>query len=510
MASTAWRKNPLIYEINAWTWLADLSQKHGQRITLGNVPDAEIDALVRWGFDAIWLMGVWERSPAGRNVALNHPGLQEEFHRALPDFKPEDVVGSPYAVRNYVVDAHLGGPPGLAAIRQQLTARGLRLVLDFVPNHVAVDHPWLVSHPECFIQGTKDESDDKPDQFFDKVDAGRTRVYAYGRDPNFPPWTDTAQLNAFSPALRAKAVDTLQSIASQCDAVRCDMAMLVTNRVFAGTWGERAGEVPPSEYWEVAIPAVKGEYPDFKFLAEVYWDMERELQQQGFDYLYDKRLYDGLQNDPAHTIAAYLETDLTYQEHMVRFIENHDERRATVALGAGRDLAAAVLIATLPGATLLHEGQLVGHQIKLPVQLDRRPPEPDNAQVETFYRMLLDEVRHPVYHDGEWRLRECTPAWDLNASNRGLIAYTWRQGDERRLVVVNYSAMSAQSRVPLPDFGLAKQKWTLHDAMHLVDYERDGDEMSDAGLYIDLLPWQAHMFRFDPLPPAAAPPSATG
>jgi hypothetical protein len=510
MASTPWRKNPLIYEINAWTWLAALTQEHGHPITLGSVPDADIDALAGWGFDAIWLMGVWERSPAGRNVALNHPGLQEEFRRALPDFRPEDVVGSPYAVRNYAVDAHLGGPAALATFRQQLAARGLRLVLDFVPNHVAVDHPWLVSHPECFVQGTKDESDDKPDQFFDKVDAGHTRVYAYGRDPYFPTWTDTAQVNAFSPALRAQAVDTLLSIASQGDAVRCDMAMLVTNQVFAKTWGARAGAIPPSEYWEVVISAVKARYPDFKFLAEVYWDMERALQQQGFDYTYDKRLYDCLRNDPAREVVTYLEVDFAYQDHMVRFIENHDEARATVALGAGRDLAAAVLVVTLPGATLLHEGQLVGHQIKLPVQLDRRPPEPDNAQVEAFYRMLLDEARHPAYHAGEWRLRECNPAWDLNASNRSLIAYTWRLGDERRLVVVNYSATSAQGRVPLPDFGLAKQKWKLHDVMHRVDYERDGDEISDSGLYVDLLPWQTHVFQFAPLAPAAAQSPATG
>jgi len=507
--SPSWRKNPLIYEINAWTWLAALTQKYGQPVTLGSVPDAEFDGLGGWGFDGVWLMGVWERSPAGRNIALNHPGLQEEFRRALPDFKPEDVVGSPYAVRNYTVDAHLGGPAGLAAFRQQLATRGLRLVLDFVPNHVAIDHPWLVSHPECFIQGTKDESDTRPDQFFDKVDSGRTRVYTYGRDPHFPPWTDTAQVNAFSPALRARAVDTLHSIASQCDAVRCDMAMLVTNRVFAQTWGERARQIPPSEYWEVVISAVKAEYPDFKFLAEVYWDMERELLQQGFDYTYDKRLYDRLQNDPARAVVSHLEADPAYQEHMIRFIENHDERRATVALGAGRDLAAAVLIATLSGAAMLHEGQLVGHQIKLPIQLGRRPPEPDNAQVETFYRMLLGEVRHPAYHDGEWHLRECNPAWDLNASNRSLIAYTWRLGDERRLVVVNYSPTSAQGRVPLPDFDLAKQKWTLHDAMHRVDYARDGDEMSDPGLYIDLLPWQAHIFQFAPLPPATEQPPAT-
>ena len=488
-----WRTNPILYEINTWAWLHALSVAHDRPITLGTVPDSELDALAAWGFDAVWLMGVWERSPAGRYIALEHPDLQAEYRRILPDFTPDDVAGSPYAVHRYVVDEHLGGPDELADFRARLAARGLRLILDFVPNHVAVDHPCVAQAPDCLVQGSERDLAVDPDLFF-RGPAGH--VLAHGRDPYFPPWSDTAQVNAFSPALREHAAMTLLEIASQCDGVRCDMAMLVTNRVFLQTWGEHIEHVPEAEYWEVMIPSVRNAHPHFLFLAEVYWDMEWELIQQGFDFAYDKRLYDRLVNGTVHAIADHLRADHGYQQHMIHFIENHDERRAAEALGPGRDLAAAVLIATLPGATLLHEGQLVGHHIKLPVQLARRPQEADNAQVRAFYDCLLREVGQPVYHDGTWQLCEPLPAWDLNASHRHLIAYTWRHGEARRLVVINYSAASAQGRIQLPALELAGRTWTLTDVLHGATYERNGDEMTTEGLYIDLKPWSMHVFDF--------------
>ena len=493
--NATWRNNPLIYEINTWPWLHTLSQAHGRMITLGAVPDADLDALAGWGFDAVWLMGVWERSPAGRIIAQEHPGLQAEYRRALADFTPEDVVGSPYAIHRYEVDSHLGGRDELAALRERLAARGLKLVLDFVPNHVAVDHPWLETHPECFIHGASEDLDAQPGHFFLGPVASHHQVFAHGRDPHFPPWTDTAQLHAFNPVLREKAVETLCDIAGQCDAVRCDMAMLVANRVFAQTWGERAGQPPELDFWPVVIPAVKRSYPGVVFIAEVYWDMEWELQQQGFDYTYDKRLYDRLKNETARAILAHLRADLDYHNHMLRFIENHDEERAVRALGPSRQLAAAALIATLPGGALLHEGQLQGASIRLPVQLGRRPAEKSDPVIEAFYRAVLDEVAHPIYHHGEWVLRETSSAWDLNATHNNLIAYTWRLDRERRLIVINYAPSSSQGRIALPEFGLEGRGWQLRDVMTGAHYERVGDDMAEFGLYVDLQPWQIHIFE---------------
>ena len=489
-----WRKNPVLYQINTWTWLHGLRDKLGEPITLAGVPDTELDALAAWQFDAVWLMGVWERSPVGRTIALEHPDLQAEYHDALPDFQPEDVVGSPYAVRRYVVDATFGGDAALALLRERLAERGLGLVLDYVPNHTAVDHPWLDTHPTAYIQGTHTEFESQPGAFF----AGpHGDIFAHGRDPYFPPWTDTAQLNAFSPVLRAKTAETLLYIAARCDAVRCDMAMLLTDNIFSQTWGERAGDPPPVEFWNEITTAIKTQYPDFRFMAEVYWDMEWELQQQGFDFTYDKRLYDRMVKEPSRAIVAHLQAELDYQEHMVRFIENHDEPRATTAFGPGRDLAAAVLVATLPGATLLHEGQMVGCHVQLPVQLGRRPSEPENEAVLLFYQMLLAEIAHPVYHEGDWRLCNARPAWDLNASHRSLVVYTWHHDAYRRLVVVNWSHAAAQGRIMLAHLDLGDQQWRLHDRLHPMQvYERGGVEMAEDGLYVDLPAWQAHVFDF--------------
>ncbi len=315
MPSPLWRSNPLIYEINAWTWLHDLRAATHDALTLADVPDDVLDALAAWGFDAIWLMGVWERSPAGQLQALAHPGLLAEYRRALPDFSAHDVVGSPFAVRRYTVDPRLGGPDALTVLRARLAERGLRLVLDFVPNHVARDHDWLYSAPDCLLQGTARDLVEHPETFF--AGAGG-RIFAHGRDPHFPPWTDTAQINAFNPVARERLATTLLQIAGQCDGVRCDMAMLVTNRVFARTWGDRAGTIPEAEFWETIIPAVKEQSPGFLFVAEVYWDMESELLRQGFDYVYDKRLYDRLVEGAARPVWEHLRADPAYQQRTVR------------------------------------------------------------------------------------------------------------------------------------------------------------------------------------------------
>ena len=149
-----WTRYPTLYEINTWVWLSDLERKYGQKVDLSSVPSSEWDAMAQCGFDAVWLMGVWERSSAGTAIANRNHGLLEDFRRALPDFRPSDNVGSPYCVRRYVVDQHLGGPKGLRTARQELASRGMNLVLDFVPNHVAPDHPWVVEHPEYFFGGT--------------------------------------------------------------------------------------------------------------------------------------------------------------------------------------------------------------------------------------------------------------------------------------------------------------------------------------------------------------------
>lgn len=486
-----WPKRPVIYEINTWVWLYELSQKYGKTVTLATVPDAEWDGIGAYGFDAVWFMGVWERSPDGIAISMKSTGLLADFRRALPDFSPQDNVGSPYCVRRYAVDPLLGGPEGLASARKQLATRGLRLLLDFVPNHVAPDHPWVNEHPEYFIQGTDDDAARQPDDF---IRIGG-RVLACGRDPYFPAWPDVLQLNAFDPGLRQAAVDTVNSIAEQCDGMRCDMAMLLMNPIFERTWGARAGAKPATEYWPDVISAVRKRQPEVLFIAEAYWDLEWDLQQQGFDYCYDKRLYDRLEHNAAETVRLHLCADLAYQERLVRFVENHDEPRASAAFEAGKAAAAALTAAALPGAKLFHEGQFEGRRVRLPVFLRRRQDEPPDEGLRSFYRALLRFLRADDLRSGEWSLCE-RRGWPDNQTFMNLLAWCWRKDDKRHLIVANLSPADAQGEVMLPWNDLTGRSWRLADVISGEVFDRHGDELSRRGLYVDLDAWKFHVLKF--------------
>lgn len=491
LPSKRWPKHPLIYEINTWVWLQELSQAQGRSITLANVPGETWDALATLRPDAIWFMGVWERSPAGIAVSMTNAGLLADFQRALPDFSPADNVGSPYCVRRYVVDERLGGPAGLAEARQQLAQRGLRLILDYVPNHVAPDHPWAVEHPEYFIQGTAEDLARDPAAFLEI----NNHIIACGKDPYFPAWPDVLQFNAFQPGLRQAAQETVANIAAQCDGLRCDMAMLLMNAIFERTWGERAGTRPEREYWPELIEQVKQRQPDVIFIAEAYWDLEWELQQQGFDYCYDKRLYDRLERDTAESVRLHLLADLTYQEKLLRFIENHDEPRAAATFSPEKQRAAAVVATTLPGARLLHEGQLEGRQVRLPVFLGRRPPEPVDDQLRAFYQKLLPAIQTEAIREGDWQL--CVRyGWPDNQSYQNLVAWCWHRAEAYYLIVVNLSPQRSQALVKVPWPEVARCRWCLHDLLSAESFERDGNEMRQPGLYVDLAAWASHFLKF--------------
>jgi len=486
-----WPRYPTLYEINTWVWLSELSLKTGSSVDLSSVPSAEWDAIAKFGFDAVWFMGVWERSPAGIAIANRNENLLNDFRRALPDFKPEDNVGSPYCIRRYVVDTHLGGPEGLAVARQELAKRGMKLLLDFVPNHVAPDHPWVTGHPEYFVRGSADDARNDPASYV----VVQGNVFACGRDPYFPAWPDVLQLDAFQPGLRHAVIETVSSIASQCDGVRCDMAMLLLNQIFEHTWGSRASQRPPTEYWGDVIPAIKKEHPDFRFIAEAYWDLEWELQQRGFDFCYDKRLYDRLGHENAESVRLHLCADLGYQEKLLRFLENHDEPRAAATFPAAKGKAAAVTVSTLPGARLFHEGQFEGRKVRLPVFLGRRPAEPSNTALQAFYDKLLAAINAPIFRDGEWELCERS-GWPDNRSFQNLVAWSWVRDDDRRLIVVNLSDGAVQARVHVPWGDIRGTTWRLIDAFSDASYDRDGDEMATSGLYVELEPWSSCIFQY--------------
>ncbi len=450
-----WTSKPFIYEINTRVWLTTLSQHYGYHINLYNVPDEVIDDLASFGIDAVWLMGIWTRGAASYRSALNYI---HEYRGALPDVSEVDIAGSAYAIHDYQVEPLIGGREGLSVLRWRLGERGLRLILDYVPNHVSTDHRWTHEHPEYFVHSTPDVLKQHPGMFFTvEGDDGSKHAIAHGRDPYFPGWIDTAQLNVFHPGSRQAMKGTLLDIASQCDGVRCDMAMLLLNDVFQRTWGNHITEAPPErEYWPELIGAVREQQPNFLFMAEVYWDLQNVLLAQGFDLTYDKVLYDRLFEDSAAYMHQHLTADVVYQRQMVRFIENHDEPRAAAAYGIERSKVGAVLISTVPGAVLLHDGQFTARTVKLPVQIARQPDEPENKELEAFYRRLLAETRHPIYHLGDWQL--------LNTEFGKLLAYQWHYGDSRRLIVLNLAAEPLDDEIVLSEW---------HSALPLRDVIED-------------------------------------
>ncbi len=488
LTKTQWIKNPKILEINTVPWLHSLSEFYNTPINLKNIPEQLISQEIKL-FDATWLMGVWERSPASKKIALEHPDLSKEFHKALHDFGDEDVIGSPYAVYYYHVDKNIGGIDGLKEFREKLTEQNIKLILDYIPNHVSIDSLWTFES-NLFIEGSLDDLMAHPYEYFSIGE----KVFANGRDPNFPTWTDTIQINAFSTEARKKTIDTLLNIADLCDGVRCDMAMLLTNRVFSKTWGEKAGSIPEKEFWEEIIPVIKEKYPNFIFIAEVYWGMEWELQQQGFDFCYDKRLYERLMYENVNAIRDHLKAEWEFQSKLVRFIENHDELRVIEKFGEKKSLAAAIISMTLPGVRLIYEGQVYGSKIKLPVQLGRWPYEEKNNQLFTFYQNLLKAIPSEEFRDPNWSLCELEPIDDDNTFEN-IISYLWWEQDKYRLVVVNYSPNYSKAHVRISPFHFDTFKWRFTDLLNDKYYTYKGEDLYKNGLYIELDAWEGHIFK---------------
>ncbi|HQG30786.1 MAG TPA: alpha-amylase family glycosyl hydrolase [Deltaproteobacteria bacterium] len=485
--------NPHLLEINAFAFMSRMREKYGRGLSLGTIPANEWQEVASQGFSSVWLMGVWERSFESRECALKDERLRKAYDTALPGWTDEDVKGSPYAVHSYTVDSFLGSGQDLLALKSTLNGLGMGLILDFVPNHLAIDHPWTASSPEMFIEGGPKDLEQDPPLFF-RSESGR--ILAHGRDPYFPAWRDTVQVNPFSPSGRRALINELIRIADCADGVRCDMAMLVLNEVFAKTWGAYLEEtpLPEKEFWTEAISEVKALHPSFTFMAEAYWDLEYRLQQLGFDYTYDKRLYDLMLHADVREIRAHLHGDECYQKRCIRFIENHDERRAVDAFGRDRSCAAAVVMATAPGLHLFHDGQLEGAEIHLPIQLARRGEERADPSIRDFYDRLLAFAAGGPFTTGSWRHLDVRPAWSEDISWTNLLAWIRHGEGTTKLVCVNYSDSPSQGRLRIVPELIQAGPLAFRDRLTDEVYIRTTDEILSEGLYVELGPWKSHLF----------------
>jgi len=483
---------PSLFQINTRVWLEGLSREAGKPITLADIDDTTIDGFAEKGFDWIWLLSVWQTGAAGRAVSRGSPQWRAEFEAILPDLTDDDIAGSGFAITAYTVSDAVGGETALAQFREKLARRGIKLLLDFVPNHTAPDHPWVRTHPDYYIASSEAALAGSPQNYL-RVDSDRgPRILAHGRDPNFPGWPDTLQLNYANPELQLVRIDELIAIAGKCDGVRCDMAMLLLPEIFERTWG-----IMPEPFWPKATAVVRGRHPAFTFMAEVYWDLEWTLQHQGFDYCYDKRLYDRLREGHVRPIRDHLLAGLDYQDKLVRFLENHDEPRAASEFSWPQHQAAAIITFLSPGLRFFYDGQFEGARVRVPPHLGRGPVEPIDQEVAAFYAKLLRVLKGTgAFRDGAWSQIQPLPAWSGNWTFDGFVAFAWAGEDgSHHFVVVNYAGNQGQCRLLLPFPELRGKQVRLTDVMGTEVHDRDGSELVENGLYIDHAPWHYNVFE---------------
>ena len=490
--------HPLVYELNARCWLRDLSDRHDRPITLETVPREEFQSWLQLGVTHLWLMGVWPTGDLSRQHAVEHRDAIVAECGMSDVWSAGDLVGSPYAVANYTVARELGGAKGLQQFRTLLGEHGILLVLDAILNHVGLDHRWVFERSELFVESSRTlpETWAHPQQ-------RKRKWFAHGKDPNFPAWGDTIQLDYRNKPARTAAIETLLAIAEQCDGVRCDMAMLLLNNVFQATWKGFPGDgvIPQTEFWEEAISAVRQTNPDFLFLGEVYWGLEQRLQDLGFDYTYDKELYDLLVRGDGPRVQAHLlgqsPDNLCCSVH---FLENHDERRAAEVFCIEEHKAAALLILALPGARLLHDGQLTGRRLKTPVQFGHYAPETPHPDLATFYERLLGILGRSLVGRGAGTLLEPGAAWPGNPTANCVVLVQWNDSRQPfELVVVNLADHRSQCYASLTVPDLVCHDWSMRDLLGVEEHRRFGEELDRQGVYLDVPAHGAQLFRFEPL-----------
>jgi hypothetical protein len=216
--------------------------------TLEDVSDAALERISADGFNWVWLLGGWQTGGAGRQVSRSRPEWRQEYADVLPDFTTDDICGSPFAVSDYVANGDFGGPFEVQKFRKRLGDRGVKLMLDFVPNHAALDHPWSRLHPEFYVEGSVDDLVREPHNYCRGETGSGPRARPMGAIPIFPGWPDTLQLKYRHRKLRRAMLEVLDTIAGQCDGLRFDMAMLVLPEVVIRTWGDRGRDADGSPF----------------------------------------------------------------------------------------------------------------------------------------------------------------------------------------------------------------------------------------------------------------------
>jgi glycosidase len=480
-ADRDWMPRTVMMAKNALVWLDQLSRAYGGEIRrLDQVPDAELDRLARAGFTALWLIGVWERSAASREIK----------HR----MGNPDAEASAYSLFDYVVADELGGQPALDSLKERAARRGIRMASDMVPNHTGVDSRWMAEHPERFLRWphpwppfpsysfngpdvsrTQGLGVRLEDHYWDKTDAavvftrvdrgtGEERFIYHGNDGTHMPWNDTAQLDFLNPETREAVIRTILHVARSFPIIRFDAAMTLTKKHFQRLWFPepgRGGDIPsragngmsrhdfdaamPREFWREVVDRVAAEAPDTLLLAEAFWLLEGFfVRTLGMHRVYNSAFMHMLKAEDNGgyrlTVKNTLEFDPEVLKRFVNFMSNPDEQTAIEQFGDGdKYFGVCTLMATLPGLPMFAHGQLEGLKEKYGMEFRRAYWEErtNDALVARHEREIYPLLRRRHLFAGVqgflfydfW-----TPGGGVNED---VFAYSNRSGDERGLVLYN-------------------------------------------------------------------------
>ncbi len=478
---THWMPRLVLIAKSTLVWLDQLSKTYKKEIkTLDQIPDAELDRLAAQGFTGLWLIGIWERSPASKTIK-NWCGNPE-------------AEASAYSLYDYVIAQELGGDPAYGNLRERAWQRGIRLASDMVPNHTGIVSNWVKAHPDWFVSlpyppfpaytySGASLSDDPnigiflEDHYFERTDAavtfkridyrtGDTRYIYHGNDGTSMPWNDTAQLDYTNPAVREAVIQTILKVARRFPIIRFDAAMTLAKRHYQRLWFPQpgtGGDIPsraqfgltkaefdqkiPEEFWREVVDRVAKEVPDTLLLAEAFWMMEGYfVRSLGMHRVYNSAFMNMLKNEEnkkyRYTIKNTIEFEPEVLKRYVNFMNNPDEETAIHQFGDGdKYFGVCVMMATMPGLPMFGHGQVEGFSEKYGMEYrkayyDESPNEYLVARHEREIfpllkkRYLFAEVEHFLLYD----------LYDENGSvNENVFAYSNRSGEERVLVIFNNS-----------------------------------------------------------------------
>ena len=480
-------KHPILYEISTRPWLYELSKKYNKPIKkLKDIPLEEFDNLKENGIDIVWMMGVWKLGNYGLKF-----DQELDFTSVLPDCTKADIIGSPYAITEYICNPEIGTNEDLLWLKKELNSRDLKLMLDFVPNHSAIDAP-TASNPKLYIRAPKGK--ENPERY---TESG----FAFGRyNNNLDPWQDVIQWNYWEEETRKIMKDNLMTVLSYADGIRCDVCGLLLNDAIGTTWKEELEywgyTRPEKEFWEIALAEVKEKYPNAILLAEVYEPKHIEtLTKLGIQYSYNRDVLVKLQDDnTCKDVVTYIKSVAPeYWKHSAVFVENHDENRIVYNMASvDKAKAAGTIAATIGGMTFMNHGQWSGYKNKLEVHLRRGYDEMENKDVKKYYKKLMQIIQDPAFRGEKLEIVE-----NMGGKKKDdFVAYKRIKDESFYLVVVNFSDSFGCANIPIWDLK-GKGECSIREVINDREYLRIVENIKKEGLTVCLSPWESQIFKYN-------------